>query len=80
MWGHSESIVRVIEFKLFVVLVFLIFDITNVSNYSKLCPKFVPSVSPLWSLFFVSKSYQKWSKNWVCRVPKVRKVPLKYGR
>ena len=30
LWGHSESIVRVIEFKLFVVYVFLIFGIANV--------------------------------------------------
>ena len=77
MWGHSESLVRVIEFKLFVVLVFLVFGIANVSNYSKIRPKFVLSFSPLWSLFFVSKSYQKWSQNGVWRVPKVRKVDPK---
>ena len=35
MWGHSESIVRVIELELFVVLFFLIVCIANVSNYSK---------------------------------------------
>ena len=59
MWGHSESIVRVIEFKLFVVFVFLIFGILKVSKYSKCRTKCVPSFSPLWCLFFVSKSYQK---------------------
>ena len=73
MWGHSESLVRVIEFKLFVVFVFLVFGIANVSNYSKFRPKFVLSFSPLWSLFFVSKSYQKWSQNGVWRVQKSQK-------
>ena len=51
MWGHSESIVRAIEFKLFTVFMFLMFGTADVSNYSKLRPKFVPSLSPLWSVF-----------------------------
>ena len=39
MWGHSESIVRVIDFELFVVLVFLPSGIANVSNCYNFCPK-----------------------------------------
>ena len=73
LWGHSESIVKVIEFKLFVVFVFLIIGILKVSNYSKCRTKFVPSFNHLWSLFSVSKSYHKLSQNGVWRVPKVKK-------
>ena len=63
MWGHSRSIVRAIELELFVVLFFLIFCIANVSNYSKCRPNFVHSLSPLGSLFFVSKSSQNVPKS-----------------
>ena len=63
MWGHSESIVRVIELELFAVLFFLIVCIANVSNYSKCRPNFVHSLSPLGSLFFVSKSSQNGPKS-----------------
>ena len=70
MWGHSESLVREVEFKLFVVLVFLVFGIANVSNYSKRRPKFVLSFSPLWSLFFVSKSSKNGPKSYAHHGPK----------
>ena len=63
MWGHSESIVRAIELELFVVLFNPVFGTADVSNYSKCRPNFVHSLSPLGSLFFVSKSSQNGPKS-----------------
>ena len=44
-------------------MLFLLVSTTNVSHYSKIIPKTVPSLSPLLSRFFLSKSRRNWSKN-----------------
>ena len=44
-------------------MLFLLFSTTNVSKYSTIIPKIVPSFSPLLSCFFVSKSNPNWSQN-----------------
>ena len=44
-------------------MLFLTFSTTNVSKYSTIIPKIVPSFSPLLSCFFVSKSNPNLSQN-----------------
>ena len=59
MRKHCKSIVRVVEFRLCVVSVFLVFGIADISNLLQICPLVQSSLVSV----FRHEIQQKWSKN-----------------